>query len=53
MCQQIRKNLPPREETQGPLPVDYSIELKADFPKEMVIEMQVNVARKARRTVIG
>jgi hypothetical protein len=44
---------PPREETQGPSPVDYSIELKADFLKEMVIEMQVNAARKARRTVIG
>ncbi len=44
---------PPGEETQGPSPVDYNIELKADFPKEMVIEMQGNAARKARRTVIG
>jgi hypothetical protein len=43
---------PPGEETQGPSPVDYNIELKVDFPKEMVIEMQVNAARKARRTVI-
>jgi hypothetical protein len=33
--------------------VDYSLELEADFPKEMVIEMQGNAARKARRTVIG
>jgi len=41
------------EETQGPSPVDYSIELKVDFPKEMVIEMQVNAAKKALRTVIG
>ncbi len=32
--------------------MDYSIELKVDFPKEMVIEMQVNAAKKARRTVI-
>ncbi len=44
---------PPGEETQGPSPMDYSIELKVDFPKEMVIEMQVNAAKKARRTVIG
>ncbi len=44
---------PPGEETQGPLPADYSIELKVDFPKEMVIEMQMSVAKKARRTVIG
>jgi hypothetical protein len=35
------------------LPADYSIELKVDFPKEMVIEMQMSVAKKARRTVIG
>lgn len=47
------KTSPPGEETQGPSPVDYSIELEANFPKEMVIEMQVNAARKARRTVIG
>jgi hypothetical protein len=33
--------------------MDYSLELEADFPKEMVIEMQGNAARKARRTVIG
>jgi hypothetical protein len=44
---------PPGEETQGPLLVDYSIELKVDFPKELVIEMQVSAAKKARRTVIG
>ncbi|CAK9872121.1 unnamed protein product [Sphagnum jensenii] len=44
---------PLREEIQGPSPVDYSIELKANFLKEMVIEMQVNAARKARRTMIG
>jgi hypothetical protein len=33
--------------------VDYSLELEANFPKEMVIEMQGNAARKARRTIIG
>jgi hypothetical protein len=44
---------PAGEETQGPLPVDYSLELEVEFSKEMVIEMQGNAARKARRTVIG
>ncbi|CAK9205214.1 unnamed protein product [Sphagnum troendelagicum] len=48
-----RRTSPTGEETQGPSPVDYNIELKADFPKEMVIEMQGNAARKARRIVIG
>jgi hypothetical protein len=38
---------------QGPSPVDYSLELEAEFPQDMVIEMQGNVAKKARRTVIG
>jgi hypothetical protein len=33
--------------------VDYSLELEAEFPKEMVIEMQGNVTRKPCRTVIG
>jgi hypothetical protein len=41
------------EENQGPSPVDYSIELEVEFPKEMIVEMKGNVARKARRTVIG
>jgi len=40
------------EETQGPSLVDYNLELEADFPKEMVIEIQGNTARKAHRTVI-
>ncbi len=44
---------PAGEETQGPSPVDYSLELEADFSKEMVIEMQGNAARKAHRTIIG
>jgi hypothetical protein len=39
--------------TQGPLPVDYGLEIEADFPPKMVIEMQGNAIRKARRTVIG
>jgi len=29
------------------------MELEAEFPQDMVIEMQGNVAKKARRTVIG
>jgi hypothetical protein len=33
--------------------VDYSLELKAEFPTDMVLEMQGNVAKKARRTIIG
>ncbi len=44
---------PTKEETQGPSPVDYSLELEAEFSKETVIEMQGNAARKAHRTVIG
>jgi hypothetical protein len=40
------------EETQGPSPVDYSVEFEAEFSKEMVSEMQGNAARKARRTII-
>jgi hypothetical protein len=41
------------EENQGPSPVDYNIELEVDFSKAMVIEMQVNAAKKACRTMIG
>ncbi|CAM6031017.1 unnamed protein product [Sphagnum balticum] len=49
-----RRTSPTGEETQGPSsPMDYSLELEAKFPKEMVIEMQGNAARKARRTVTG
>jgi hypothetical protein len=33
--------------------MDYSLELEAEFPKDMVIEMQGNAAKKAHRTVIG
>jgi hypothetical protein len=38
---------------QGPSLVDFSLELEAEFPKDMVLEMQGNAAKKARRTVIG
>lgn len=44
---------PTGEDTQGPSPVDYSLELQADFPTDLVLEMQENAAKKARRTVIG
>ncbi|CAK9878095.1 unnamed protein product [Sphagnum jensenii] len=43
---------PAREDIQGPLPMDYSLELEAKFPTDMVIEMQGNAAKKARRIVI-
>jgi hypothetical protein len=45
--------LPSGEEPQGLSPVDYELELEADFPPEMVLEMQEGVVRKARRMVIG
>jgi len=38
---------------QGPSLVDFSLELEAEFPEDMVLEMQGNAAKKARRTVIG
>jgi hypothetical protein len=44
---------PTRADTQGPLPVDYSLELEVEFPKDMVLEMQGNAAKKVRKTVIG
>jgi len=44
---------PAGEDTQGPLPMDYSLELKADFPTDMVLKMQENVAKKMCRTVIS
>ncbi|CAM6027953.1 unnamed protein product [Sphagnum balticum] len=37
---------------QGPSPVDPSLEVEAEFPTEMVLEMQNAAAKKARRTVI-
>jgi hypothetical protein len=44
---------PSGEDTQGPSPVDYNLELEAEFSPAMVIEMQKNVAIRARKTVIG
>ncbi len=44
---------PKGADPQGPSPVDHGLELEAEFPHEMVSEMQNNAARKARRTVIG
>jgi hypothetical protein len=37
---------------QSPSPIDYSLELEAEFPQDMVIEMQGNAAKKARKSVI-
>jgi hypothetical protein len=44
---------PDGEASQGPSPVDYNVEIKADFPKELVLTMQENAVKKARRTVIS
>ncbi len=44
---------PDGEASQGPLLVDYNLEIEADFPKELVLTMQENAAKKARQTVIG
>jgi hypothetical protein len=44
---------PSGEDTQGPSPVDYNLEIKAEFPPTMVIELQRNVTLRARKTVIG
>ncbi len=44
---------PDGEASQGPSLVDYNLEIEADFPKELVLTMQENAAKKARRTVIG
>jgi len=47
------KTSPVGQDIQGSLPVDYSLELEVEFPKDMVIKMQGNVAKKARKIVIG
>ncbi len=44
---------PSGEDTQGPSLVDYNLEIEATFPPAMVIELQKNTARRARKTVIG
>ncbi len=43
---------PDGEASQGPSPVDYNLEIEADFPKELVLMMQENVAKKVQRIVI-
>jgi hypothetical protein len=48
-----RTTSPEGEATQGPSPVDYNLEIEVNFPKDLVLEMQENAAKKARRTVIG
>jgi hypothetical protein len=37
----------------SPSPIDYSLEVEADFPRDLVSTMKENAAKKARRTVIG
>jgi hypothetical protein len=44
---------PDGEASQGPSPIDYNLKIEADFPKELVLIMQENAAKKARRTIIG
>jgi hypothetical protein len=44
---------PSGEDTQGPSPVDYNLEIVAEFPPAMVIELQKNAALRARKIVIG
>jgi hypothetical protein len=43
---------PSTKDTQGPSPIDYNLEIKAEFPPTMVIELQRSVALRARKTVI-
>jgi hypothetical protein len=44
---------PSGEDTQGPSPVDYTLEIKAAFPTPMVIELQKDATLRACKTVIG
>jgi hypothetical protein len=48
-----RASSPLGEDTQGPSPVDYNLEIKAEFSPAMVIKMQKNTALRTRKTVIG
>jgi hypothetical protein len=43
---------PTGADPQGPSSMDYSLELEAEFPQDMVLKMQGNAAKKAHRTVI-
>jgi len=46
---------PEGEAAQGPLPspIDYSLEVEADFSRDLVSTMKESATKKARRTVIG
>jgi hypothetical protein len=44
---------PTGADPQGLSPIDFSLELEAEFSQDMVTEMQGNAAKKARRMVIG
>jgi hypothetical protein len=46
---------PEGETAQGPSPspIDFGLEVEADFPIDLVLTMKESAARKARRTVIG
>jgi hypothetical protein len=44
---------PTGEDTQGPSPVDYTLEIEAVFPLDMVLDMQKCAAQRAHKTVIG
>jgi len=43
---------PTGADPQGPSSMDYSLELEAEFPQDMVLKMQGNAAKKAHRTMI-
>jgi hypothetical protein len=43
---------PNEEAPQGPSLIDYNLEIEVDFPKELVLTMQKNAAKKARRIII-
>jgi hypothetical protein len=46
---------PEGEAAQGPSPspIDYSLEVEVDFPRDLVWTMKESAAKKARKTVIG
>ncbi len=44
---------PSGEDTQGPSPVDYKLEILAAFPHAMVVDLQKSTALRAHKTVIG
>jgi hypothetical protein len=44
---------PSGEDTQGPSPIDYTLEIEAVFPLDMVLDMQKCAVQRARKTVIG